>query len=108
MKKEMIDIDTEKDVVQVIKLLTTLDEDLPLKTEIDNPLLMTIIDVQVDNLKDKLPASYQTANAFRTWLRVNNVSNKRKGRLEVIEALRTLREYAQTRLNKVMGNRNSE
>lgn len=115
INSEMIDVNTEKDVVEVVKLLTHLDEDLPLKTQIDNPMLMSVIDTLTDNLiidKDKkqykLPKTYQTLNSFRVWYRINMVSDKRKGRLEVIEALRTLRDYVQSRMDKALGKNKNE
>lgn len=103
VKENLIDVNIEEDVIKVIQLLTKNDENLPLKTEIDNPLLMTAIDVLTDNIEKKLPDSYKTANSFRQWYRINMVSKNRKSRQELIEALRTLRDYANTRMNKWLG-----
>lgn len=108
VEENLIDVNVEEDVIKVIQLLTKNDKDLPLKTEIDNPLLMTSIDVLTDNLKGKLPKSYATADAFRTWFRINMVSKNRKSRAELIEALRTLRDYANTRLNRWLGRTGNE
>jgi len=107
LKKDLIDMNLEEDVIKVIQLLAQKDEHLPLKTEIDNPMLMTAIDVLTDNLKNRgLDNSYNTLDSFRTWYRLNMVSSKRKGRNEIIEALRTLREYSATKLNKWLGKQN--
>lgn len=102
---DLHDMNLEEDVVKVVQLLTTHDANLPLKTEIDNVMLMTTLDVLTDNLKDneKMNQAYKTLNAFRNWYRVNAVSGNRQSRKEVIEALRTLREYSATRLSKWLG-----
>lgn len=114
MKKDLIDINLEEDVIKVIQLLAQKDDHLPLKTDIDNPLLMTTIDILCENLENKknskdeliFPSSVATLNGFRNWYRINMVSHKRKGRSEIIEALRTLREYTASKLNRWLGKEN--
>lgn len=115
LNKDMIDVNTEKDVVEVVRLLTELDKNLPMKTQIDNPMLMSVIDTLRDNLiidedkkQFKLPKTYQTLKNFTIAYRVNMVSYKRKSRSEFIEALRTLRDYAQSKTDKLLGKKQNE
>lgn len=83
----------ESSSIEAVKLLTTKDKSLALKTEIVDPLRMSIFDSLIDHLKtSKMTNSATFMKAISENLKIYMVSKNRKSREEIIKALSALRE----------------
>jgi len=95
------------------KLISELinDKNIELKTEISNPLVMSILDSLGEYLEQKgLKQSSSLLKTFLFWFRVNMISFKRKSRNEYIKAINSLysseiteKEKEEKLLNKLLG-----
>jgi len=95
------------------KLISELinDKNIELKTEISNPLVMSILDSLGEYLEQKgLKQSSSLLKTFLFWFRVNMISFNRKSRTEYIKAISSLytaeateKEKEEKLLNKLLG-----
>jgi len=95
------------------KLISELinDSNIELKTEIPNPIVMSILDTLGDYLEAKqLKNTSAFLKTFLFWFRTNMISFQRKSRTEYIKALNSLytaqeneKEKEQKLLNKLLG-----
>jgi hypothetical protein len=68
-------------------------QDIELKTEINKPIVISILDTMAENLKNlKFEKSHNVLNTFLIWYRINMVSHKRLSRKEVIKGIIGLKE----------------
>jgi hypothetical protein len=68
-------------------------QDLELKTEIHNPLIISTLDVLAITLKENnLNSSSNILSNFLYWFRINMISYKRLSRNEIIKGIIGLRE----------------
>lgn len=75
----------------ILQGLGKIDKDLPMKTEIRNPVATTIVDLfALRSQQLGFPKTALLLRAFNTWMRVNNVSKGRKGREEMIEGFKAV------------------
>lgn len=78
--------------IEAVKLLIQKDKSLALKTEIGDPLRLSIFDSLVDFLKDsKMKCSATFMAKISEYFKTYMVSKNRKSREEVIKALSALR-----------------
>lgn len=100
----------ENKVMEVAKLLVTKDKNLPLKTEISDPLNFAVMGAMADYLgKTGLKKSAVLIKTILDNHMVYMISFKRKSRQELIEAMKILTENEknkmqndQSRLNRAM------
>lgn len=91
---------------EVVKLLSELDKNIALKTDIENPEALSILKALSVYLHTKgLKNSSTTLNTLIKYYIIYRVSHNRKGRFEMIEALRASKDYLESRLSKLMGNK---
>jgi len=103
----------KSDENELSKLISELinDRNIELKTEISNPLIMSILDSLGDYLEQKgLKQSSNLLKSFLFWFRVNMISFNRKSRTEYIKAINSLysseiteKEREEKLLNKLLG-----
>jgi hypothetical protein len=68
-------------------------ENLELKTEINNPIRISILDTLSESLKNlKFEKSHNILSSFLLWYRINMVSHKRLSRKEIIKGIIGLKE----------------
>lgn len=91
-------------------LITMLDEEnVSMKTEIQRPLRMTQFEILSDLLKSEgLIESANLIDNFAHKYRINMVSNKRKSRQEIIQALTEGLKEERTAGEKLMSPKESE
>jgi len=101
---ELLNHDLQNLNTKVIELLAQLDKNLALKTEIENPELLAFYKTCAIYLKERgLKKSSDTLNNMIKYYLIYMVSKKRKGRLEIIEALKALRENMTSNMSKLLG-----
>lgn len=89
---------------EVIKLLAQKDKHLPLKTDIENPEYLAMYKTCAIYLKKKdLKLSSEILNTMINYYMLYRVSKKRKGRTEIIEALKVVRDALHSTGNKLLG-----
>lgn len=78
---------------QIVKLLTELDANLPMKTEIPNPPKLVLMKTLAIYLKaKKLNEPAEILESIIKYLLIYMVSKKREGRREVIEIIKGIRD----------------
>lgn len=91
-------------IMEVAKLLVTKDENLSLKTEIDDPLNFAVMGAMSDYLKKSgLDRSAKLIKNILDNHMTYMVSFKRKGRGELIDALRILTENEKNKMKNDAG-----
>lgn len=102
--KELLNQDLQNLNTEVIKLLAQKDKNIPLKTDIENPEFLAFYKTCAVYLDQKgLKDSAKILNSIILYYMLYRVSHKRKGRLEIIEALKTVRDALQSTGNKLLG-----
>lgn len=87
---------------QIVKLLTELDNNIPMKTEIPQPAKLVLMKTLALYLKQKgLDEPAEILENIIQWLLVYMVSRKRKGREEVIEIIKGIKDAKLT--EKLLG-----
>lgn len=90
---------SDQQIMEVAKLLVTKDKNLALKTEIDDPLNFAVMGAMGDYLKKM--GLHRSAKLIKNILENHmtyQVSYKRKGRAELIEALKILTENEKNKM----------
>lgn len=101
---ELLNQDLQNMNIEAIKILATLDKNIAMKTEIEYPELLSFYKTCAIYLKQRgLKNSSDTVNNLIKYYLLYMVSKKRKGRGEIIEALRAIKETMNNNLNKVLG-----
>jgi len=78
---------------QILNVLLSKDGNLAMKTEIENPLELALLNCYADHLdKKKLKRSAKFIRGFIEWYLQYMVSYRRKSRKEIIDALIALRD----------------
>lgn len=90
---DIISLEAE-DISDVKALLSLLDkENVELITELPNPVQITVVEAVIKDMKHSFYP--QCSNIFETYVSLykkNMISNKRKSRVEFIEALKNLKQ----------------
>lgn len=105
--RELMNQDLQNLNTEVIRLLAERDKNLAMKTEIQNPDFLAYYKACSIYLKNKgLKNSSDILKSIIDYYLLYQVSKARKGRLEIIEALKTVRDALQTKTSKWLGRGN--
>jgi len=102
--QDLLNHDLQNLNTKVIEMLAQLDKNIALKTEIENPEFLAFYKTCAIYLKQRgLKNSSDTLNNMIQYYLIYMVSKKRKGRLEIIEALKAMRETVTSSMSKLLG-----
>lgn len=106
--QELLNNDMQNLNTKVIEMLAQLDKNIALKTEIESPEFLAFYKTCAIYLKKRgLKDSSETLNSMIKYYLIYMVSKKRKGRLEIIEALKAMRQTINTNMSKLLGKNES-
>lgn len=99
---ELIANNKELDIEQkIVEELLNTDKNLVTKTELQKPIKFTLLKVISEMLKDKeLKLSYTHLERFMELAFKYLISKDRKGRLEYIQALQSIRENQKEKIDQ--------